>query len=94
MSEMTVGNITTIPPNTGWMCPKCGRVYSPWCYECTHCNTHTVTNPITTTGDPYPSKWETNTVSITNDPCPHCGGNRWEPAGTGCAKGSHYGIWI
>lgn len=29
---------------TGWMCPKCGRVYSPTTTECEHCN-----NPINTT---------------------------------------------
>lgn len=23
---------------TGWMCPKCGRVYSPATTECEHCN--------------------------------------------------------
>jgi uncharacterized OB-fold protein len=23
----------------GWVCPKCGRVYSPLKLECTYCNT-------------------------------------------------------
>jgi len=22
----------------GWICPKCGRVYSPLALTCTHCN--------------------------------------------------------
>ena len=24
--------------NQGWMCPKCGRVYSPLVQTCSHCN--------------------------------------------------------
>lgn len=24
--------------NSGWICPKCGRVYAPYVFECTHCN--------------------------------------------------------
>lgn len=28
-----------IPPNnTGWICPKCGNVYSQTCIECLNCN--------------------------------------------------------
>lgn len=23
---------------TGWVCPKCGKVYSPFMPECSHCN--------------------------------------------------------
>ena len=24
--------------NSGWICPKCGRVYAPFIPECQHCN--------------------------------------------------------
>lgn len=26
----------------GWVCPKCGRVYSPFVHTCSHCN-HKIT---------------------------------------------------
>jgi hypothetical protein len=32
--------------NTGWQCPKCGRVYAPFVDECIACNAP----PVTTTG--------------------------------------------
>ena len=37
------------PPsdNTGWICPKCGRVYAPNCRECLSCN-NTYVPPLTT----------------------------------------------
>ena len=28
--------------STGWICPKCGRVYAPFIYECAHCNNNEV----------------------------------------------------
>lgn len=24
--------------NNGWICPKCGRVYAPYVFECHYCN--------------------------------------------------------
>lgn len=27
-----------IPEQTGWICPKCGRVMAPFAFECSYCN--------------------------------------------------------
>ena len=35
----------------GWICPKCGRVYSPNTSMCPYCNGQTKTFPTTTTID-------------------------------------------
>jgi len=32
-------------PNTGWICPKCGCVYSPSTIECWRCNQSKKDNP-------------------------------------------------
>ncbi len=31
-------------PSTGWVCPKCGKVYAPWVSECSQCRGITVMN--------------------------------------------------
>jgi uncharacterized OB-fold protein len=42
--EMTLGERlrklrgSAAPPQTGWVCPKCGSVYSPRAFECFNCN--------------------------------------------------------
>jgi uncharacterized OB-fold protein len=28
----------TMPAQAGWVCPKCGNVYSPRTWECSECN--------------------------------------------------------
>ena len=33
----------------GWICPKCGRVFSPRTYECHYCNSSEVVKTSTTT---------------------------------------------
>jgi len=39
---------------SGWVCPKCGRVYAPWVWTCTLCTPGTNQQPITGTGTPFP----------------------------------------
>lgn len=34
----------------GWICPKCGRCYSPFTSMCPHCNNEYWTNTITCSG--------------------------------------------
>lgn len=28
----------------GWQCPKCGKVFAPWVWECSYCNTERLSN--------------------------------------------------
>lgn len=36
----------------GWICPRCGRVYGPGFFECTHCNNQ-ITEVNTTSKDSF-----------------------------------------
>jgi len=56
---------------TGWECPKCGRVYSPWtpmCYTCgmVEIKTGDTTNPLpdtnSTSQEPYPWRFTDKTA--------------------------------
>ena len=40
----------TFGGHQGWICPKCGRVYGPNCFECIHCNNQ-ITEVSTTSKD-------------------------------------------
>lgn len=33
-----IGDFGTQPWQTGWVCPKCGRVMAPWATSCTRCD--------------------------------------------------------
>lgn len=47
---------------TGWICPKCGRVYAPWVKECEACNPVKVAptpEPWTQPYPRYPYPWTT-----------------------------------
>ena len=39
-------NLPPMANNQGWVCPKCGRVYSPIWVECTKCNTSSMSNTV------------------------------------------------
>ena len=41
----------SIPPQQGWQCPVCGRVYAPWMSECSHCGNSVVTTSSGTRAD-------------------------------------------
>ena len=50
----------------GWICPKCGRVYSPLTPTCLYCGNNNVMPPTTNT---YPTKeWWRDYCTITCDP--------------------------
>lgn len=52
----------------GWVCPKCGRVFSPKTYECPYCN-----NPeaikISTTTTPSQEESNINSINSKGEPC-------------------------
>lgn len=68
--------------STGWVCPKCGRVWGPFMMACDPCN-----NPERHT------QTTTNVVINTGGLCPSCGQDRSLPAQTGCRPGAHYGTF-
>lgn len=35
--------------NLGWVCPKCGKVFSPDIYECKYCNSLKITTNLSST---------------------------------------------
>lgn len=49
---MNIGNFEKIPPQQGWQCPICGRVYSPTTAMCFYCG-----NEETTSTTTYTIKW-------------------------------------
>lgn len=53
--------------STGWICPKCGRVYAPFWGQCTVCNE----NPVQVTPIQIPTP-----IAI-GGPCPVCGQFTW-----------------
>lgn len=58
-------------PNKGWVCPKCGRVYSPSTPMCWYCGDKQITNAPNTTGTPV--NWDEylrKTVTSINDTPP------------------------
>ena len=30
--------VAEMPWQTGWVCPKCGKVMAPWAYSCSRCD--------------------------------------------------------
>ena len=46
-----IGDCQKIPPQQGWQCPLCGRVYSPTTMMCWYCGNETETASTTYTVD-------------------------------------------
>lgn len=60
-----MSNWEMIPPahQTGWICPKCGRVLAPWMPGCNCAETRTVTYSTGTATNQGPS------CRMTGEPC-------------------------
>lgn len=52
----------------GWVCPKCGRVFSPRTYECHYCNNPKINKTSTTTELPQEES-NINSTNSKGDPC-------------------------
>ena len=44
-----IGDFEKLPPQQGWQCPICGRVYSPMTMMCLYCGNETETKTTTYT---------------------------------------------
>jgi RNA polymerase subunit RPABC4/transcription elongation factor Spt4 len=54
---MTTENFSGTFGQTGWICPKCGRVFSPFTTMCPYCKSNDNSNLITAT-DTDSAKWD------------------------------------
>lgn len=55
--------------NTGWICPKCGRVYAPFMCECTHCNNNEIKPDPCIITSPWSQDYSKYKSEATTDPC-------------------------
>lgn len=53
--EVTDEALNRIFAPKGWICPKCGRVYSPSTSECFYCNNQNAQSGVSTNLDMYVS---------------------------------------
>lgn len=53
--------------NYGWVCPKCGRVYSPSTIMCSYCDGNNNIMPATS-NTPLKKEWWRDYCTITSDP--------------------------
>lgn len=52
---------------TGWICPKCGRVYAPFILECAKCNDKVEDTLYTSAAGTWPANTSTTTQDIKLD---------------------------
>ena len=55
--------------NTGWICPKCGRVYAPFMRECTHCNNNEIKQDFGLITLPQLQDYSKYKSEVSTDPC-------------------------
>lgn len=55
--------------STGWICPKCGRVYAPFMCECTHCNNNEIKPDPGLITLPWSQDHSKYKSEVTTDPC-------------------------
>ena len=61
--------VSVEPLNYGWICPKCGRVYSPSTSQCFHCGGGLSPNVVYCgTNSAFPTKDVMDSVSICSNP--------------------------
>ncbi len=81
------------PPQEGWVCPKCGRVYSPTTFMCYYCGEEEkVTYTTNTNGTFYQSNIKVIHWTECKDCCyepgtPNCPSYGTVTARSGCFKG-------
>lgn len=55
--------------STGWICPKCGRVYAPFMCECTHCNNKEIKPDPCIITSPWSQDYSKYKSEVSTDPC-------------------------
>jgi len=66
MNTSTIGDIN-FGPQQGWMCPCCGRVYSPTTIMCMYCGGDKQPSPYVPPSQPWAGTPDWRETSITGD---------------------------
>ena len=77
----TIGDFPDAP--RGWVCPRCGRVYSPSTSMCFYCGGNSREITIDTTQPPHLGPMTTTDKTIINVPSTNADPEWWKPYITG-----------